>query len=413
VVLVVVDTLRADQLGCYGRKPSLTVNIDAFQRKAVQFDTAIAQAPSTLPSVASILTSAIPQHHGASITRAWPLAQDHLTLAEVLRGRGFVTAAFHGGGQLDATFGLSQGFDVYATPGASDDPDGYVDRFAPSVEAGLAWLEAQRGKRFFLLLHTYECHHPYTPSPSDLAAAEAGGYPGPLPPAIPIALLRSINAGHTAIGPADLDHIRHAHEGEIRSVDRAFGEIVAGLRRLGRYDETLVVFTADHGEEFGEHGKVGWHGHTLFDELLHIPLLVKYPHSWRGGSRLGDQVRGIDIAPAILRCLGVPIPEAFEGRDLSLYVAGGPPPPPYAVSEIDGKGSAIRSREWKWAEGALYDLARDPGETRNVAAEHPGVVRKLRRIRQEIVSEDGMQELDALQVSPELRERLRALGYAE
>jgi arylsulfatase A-like enzyme len=411
VVLVSIDTLRADRLGCYGRRPSLTPSIDAFRQDAVLFEWVIAEAPSTLPSHASIFTSLIPQHHGASVTREMALAPAHLTLTEVLRDRGFSTAAFHGGGQLDAAFGLDQGFEVYKAKGHRPGDASY-DRFLPTVEKGLAWLEPRRQGRFLLFLHTYEAHSPYTPSREGLAALDAG-YQGPLPAEISTDLLAGINTGQTALAPADRLHIEHAYEAEVHSVDAAFATLVEGLRRLGLYDRTLIVFTSDHGEEFGEHGKVGRHGHTLYDELLRIPLLVKYPHSWRSGQALTAQVRGIDIAPTVLVALGMPVPAVFEGSDLTRYAAGGVPPPPYAVSVLDGGGSSLRSPRWKWDRHALYDLSTDPGERVDVSAAYPRVAERLRRKAEELVAKAATIGPVPATLDPALQERLRALGYLD
>ena len=409
VVLVSVDSLRADRLGCYGHRPSVTPSIDAFRRDAVLFELAIAEAPSTLPSHASIFTSLIPQHHGASVIHDTALAPTHLTLTEVLKTHGFSTAAFHGGGQLDVAFGLGQGFEVYKAKGHRGDDASY-DRFLPTVQKGLTWLEQRKQQRFFLFLHTYEAHHPYTPSPADLAALDEG-YRGPLPAWISTDVLSGINTGQTAIGPADLLHIEHAYEAEVHSVDAAFGALVEGLRRLRLYDRTLVVFISDHGEEFGEHGQVGRHGHTLYDELLRVPLLVKYPDSWRSGGTLPAQVRGIDIAPTMLGVLGVSVPAVFEGSDLTRYAAGGAPPPPYAVSALDGGGSSLRSGRWKWDRRALYDLSSDPGERVDVSGAHPTVAENLRRIEEEMVAKGPSVAPVSATIDPDLQEQLQALGY--
>jgi arylsulfatase A-like enzyme len=416
VVLVSVDTLRADRLGCYGREPSFTPAIDAFRKDAVLFEVAIAQAPSTLSSHASLFTSLIPHHHGASMTRRSALAPDHLTLAEVLQAEGFSTAAFHGGGQLDEVFGLDQGFEIYETPGHQPDQplgeEAFSDHFRPTVERALTWLGEESPSRFFLFLHTYEVHHPYTPSPEDLAAVETG-YAGPLPPEISIDLLRGINGGQTPLGPEDLRHIESTYEAELRSVDAAFATLAEGLRRLGLYDTTLIVFTSDHGEEFGEHGTVGWHSHTLYDELLRVPLLVKYPGAWHAGQKLDAQVRLLDVAPTVLGAVGVERPGVFQGANLTHFVSGGPPPSPYALSALDEGATSLRTREWKRIGRELYDLTEDPGETRDVAADNAGVAEKLRRIKVELVTEGpAIGAVDA-PVSPELRERLESLGYVQ
>ena len=416
VILVSIDSLRPDHLGCYGYSEATSPNLDALCRDSVVFRQAIAHAPSTLSSHASLLTSLIPQHHGASVTRMTGLAKDHLTLAEALQSAGFQTASFNGGGQIDALFGLDQGFRVYQSPRPSRDEEAWArdvgdDRFATVVDAARAWLDENRG-RFFLFLHTYEVHHPYRPDPA-FGAALPESYDGPLPGDISIDLLERINAHRLDLTPRDLEHVVHAYDVEIRSVDAALGGLIADLKKRGLYEATLLIVTSDHGEEFGEHGKMGWHSHTLHDELLRVPLIVKFPGSWQAGASLVAQVRGIDIAPTVMSVARLPVPEAFEGADLVRYVAGGERPPPYAIAEIDGGGTAVRSQEWKWDRRALYRLVSDKGETTDVATTYPGMAEKLRRIKQELVSE--ALEVPARAVAPpaDLRERLRALGYLD
>jgi arylsulfatase A-like enzyme len=410
VVLVSIDTLRPDHLGCYGYEKATSPNIDAFRKEAVLFRQAIAHAPSTLPSHASILTSLIPHHHGASIARAKALAPEHVTLAEALRDAGLSTASFNGGGQLDIAFGLGQGFDVYETP-EQGDPTLADVRFAREVEAGLSWIGRRRQPRFFLFLHSYEVHHPYTPTPEAVARLPER-YEGPLPPDVSIELLAAVNSGRRVLTAADRAHVVHAYDREIRSMDDAFGRLVAGLRAAGVYEDALVVFTSDHGEEFGEHGKMGWHGHSLYDELLRVPLLVKFPRSWQAGRTMTAQVRGIDVAPTVLGVAGVEtMPPAFEGQNLVRYVAGEAPPPPPAVAALDGGGTALRSQEWKWVQRTLFDLTADPGETTDVAERHPAVADELRRTKQGLVVEAEAVEGPQAAIDDDLRERLRSLAY--
>ena len=402
VVLVSIDTLRADRLGVYGHRPSVTPAMDALARDAVLFRWAIAQGPSTLVSHASMFTSAVPQHHGASINRHTALVADRPTIAETLRAHGYRTLAFHGGGQLDAVFGMGRGFQRYQVE---------TGRFAVTVDKVLHFLERAHPSRFFLFVHTYQAHHPYTPEPQDLAALDSD-YRGSLPGTISIELLDAINGNQqTPISAADLRHIEHAYEAGVRSVDAAFGGLVLGLKRLGMYDSSLLILTSDHGEEFFEHGKVGTHGHTLYDELLRVPLLVKYPGSWAAGSVLDAQVRSIDIAPTVLASLRLQAPAGFEGEDLTPYVAGGPPPPPFAVSAIDGGGSSLRTPWWKWDRGALYDLRRDPAERSDVSGGNARLATALRLQSERLAAVAA--HARAVTVDPALVERLRALGYVD
>jgi arylsulfatase A-like enzyme len=416
VILVSIDSLRPDHLGCYGYATATSPNLDTLCRDSVVFTQAIAHAPSTLSSHASLLTSLIPQHHGASVTRMVALARDHLTLASALASAGFHTASFNGGGQIDALFGLDHGFQVYQSPRPAHDEEAWArdvgaDRFGTVVAAAGGWLDENRG-RFFLFLHTYEVHHPYRPDPA-FSTLLPESYDGPLPGDISIDLLERINAGRLEATPKDLAHVVHAYDVEIRSVDAALGVLVADLKRRGLYDRTLLIVTSDHGEEFGEHGKMGWHSHTLHDELLRVPLVVKFPGSWRAGTSLDAQVRGIDVAPTVMSVARIAIPPAFEGVDLVRYAGRGERPPPYAIAEIDGGGGGVRSQEWKWDRRSLYRLASDRGETADVARTYPGMAEKLRRIKQALVSEDENASPSTVVPTADLRERLRGLGYVE
>ncbi|HEV7518989.1 MAG TPA: sulfatase-like hydrolase/transferase, partial [Thermoanaerobaculia bacterium] len=196
VILVSIDTLRADHLGSYGYRLPTTPCLDRFRADAVLFAEAVAQASSTLPSHASIFTSMIPQHHGASHTWNLPLADAAVTLTEVLQAEGYRTLAVVGGGQLQPVYGLGQGFDVY-------DDLGEESPFGAVVRRGLDRLAGGGQEPFFLFLHSYEVHHPYTPAPGRLAALDSG-YSGSLPKDISIALLTDINEGRLKIDAADL-----------------------------------------------------------------------------------------------------------------------------------------------------------------------------------------------------------------
>jgi len=412
VVVVSICSLRADHLGCYGYGAPTSPRTDALAREAVVFREAITHAPSTFLAHASLFTSLIPPRHGASFAAGKAMPPQPVTLAEVLKERGFATASFNGGGQLDRVWGLDQGFDVYETPSPAGASPLEVERLEAQVDAAIAWLDRQRDPRFFLFIHTYEVHHGYTPRAADLALFD-GGYRGPLPPAISVELLARVNAGRIRLSPRDLEHVVAAYDGEIRSADRALGRLLDHLRSARLYDRSLIIVTSDHGEEFGEHGGVGRHSHALYDELLRVPLIVKFGGSWRAGGSLDAQVRLIDVAPTILGALALPVPPAFEGSDLLPYVAGGPAPPPYALVALDGGVMALRTPQWKWQQGRLFNLRTDPGESTDVARRFPQVERALRRVKRELVNGAHPGALPKAEVSRELRQRLQALGYVE
>ena len=439
VILVSIDTLRPDRLGCYGNRQPTSPNIDGFAGESVLFAEAIAQAPSTLPSHATMLTSLLPEHHGAFFSRRTPLPASIPTLASELRAAGYRTAAFTGGGQIAPEFGLDRGFDTYGVNvGGSD--------FESAVRAGLGWLEENPGHPAFLFLHTYEVHHPFTPEPALLDIFD-DGYDGPLPVEISKELLHRINTDETAITDRDLAHIVAAYDAEIRSVDSAFGRLLAGLGELALLEDSLLIFTSDHGEEFGEHGVVGWHSHTLFDELLRVPLLIRFPGGRDGGRSIDQQVRLLDLAPTVLATVGVVAPSTFEGVDL-VRVIGGLTTPLPAVSQLDLPVGEIelslRTGRWKlyprralagdpFAEGppplavrlrnllvrwrrpfALFDLQADPGEDRDVVEGRPQVASSLSRTLATLAGARQCPEpVPTVVVDLATEERLRALGYVD
>jgi arylsulfatase A-like enzyme len=411
VVLVSIDTLRPDHLGCYGYTKPTSPEIDRFRKEAVLLRNTIAQAPSTLASHASMLTSLRLQHHGASIAAHSALRPGVFTLTELLRGAGFATASFNGGGQLHKSWGLDRGFDVYES--ATDDSTAEVgeDTLAEQVAKASAWLDRVGDRPFFLFIHTYEVHHPYTPSLERLHQMETG-YSGTLPDRISIRLLEKINSGQRRLDPGDLAHVVAAYDAEIASADAAFGALLQQLRSRRRYDSTLVVLVSDHGEAFGERGKVGWHGDELYDEQLRIPLVIKLPGGRLGGATVESQVRGIDLAPTVLSALGFPVPPEFSGTAIDL-AGGAADHPPWAVAGIDGspRAAAVRTRHWKWYDGRLYDLEHDPRETRDTAERHPDVERDLAGKLVAILRSREFAPTTWVDSTADLKEELKTLGY--
>lgn len=419
VILISIDTLRADHVGAYGYLLPTTPEIDALARDSLRLSSCVAHAPMTLASHASILTSLLPRHHGASIARTTRLADGATTLAEVLDSHGYATASFNGGVQLDAAYGLDRGFDVYESAKPSDaKPEtlaGDEDRLRHGVERTIEWL-SETPSPFFVFLHSYEIHHPYTPDAETLALFDSD-YAGPLPDHISVELLERINAGEQTLSEADLAHVVHTYDAELRSADAAVGRLVAYLKRTDRYDDTLIVLTSDHGEEFGDHGQVGWHAHTLYDELLLVPLIIKFPGSQLAGVVDAAQARGIDVAPTVLAALGIDAPEGFAGRDLAAAKAAGDAVRP-AISMHDVPGDAplfaVRAGRWKLRRvGAekLFDLVADPSEQTNVANRFPQRAAELRRQGFRLLEEREKPEDVAAVLRTETEQQLRELGY--
>ena len=413
VILLSIDTLRADHLGAYGYAKPTSPTIDHFAAQGIVFARPSAQAPSTLLSHAAIFTAQIPQHHGASHVRFLPLAESAVTLTEVLAAQGFATVSFNSGGQLDRAFGLGQGFEIYEKG---------PDPFEWAVQQSESWLtaRAQRGddRPFFLFLHTYEVHHPYTPSPQDFALFADPNYRGALPKGISVEWLERLNQRQRRPSPEDLAYIEAAYDGEIRSVDRGFGRLLEILRQRQLLESTVIVVTSDHGEEFEEHGRVGWHSHSLYEELLWVPLIFRLPDARFAGARPLQRVRSIDIAPTLLDLLGLPPQPSFDGRSLlPLMSPGGQLEELPAIAFRDNaqgeKFESLAFRRYKWNEGKLFDLEADPAEKTDLAANERATCDQLAaELRRRVEGRRALLPGQGVELEEETRERLRSLGYA-
>jgi arylsulfatase A-like enzyme len=378
VVVYLVDTLRADHTGPYGYPRNTTPHLTAFARDAVVFEQAIAHASWTKPSVASLMTSLLPGQHRAVQLRD-PLDASHPTLAEMMHGKGYATGAAIANSVIyGAESSFDRGFDYFAgLHGEGDRPSKLVNADVV-VDAALAWLDTRRGLATFLYVHTMDPHVPYAPPPPFDMMFE----PHPAP-------------GHPAADPRtdykeplDRERMIAQYDGDIAYGDREFGRFVQGLKARGLYERALVVFLGDHGEEFLDHGD--WlHGRSVFDELVHIPLLVKFPGQRDAGRRVAPQVREVDILPTVLENQGLPVPAPplIAGRPLQRVLAGSASPIP-AVSEISHRGfvaHGIRTEADKYirrfspVEDELYfDLVHDPKETKTILGSAPERVRTLR-----------------------------------
>jgi arylsulfatase A-like enzyme len=378
VVVYLVDTLRADHTGTYGYARETTPALDAFAQEAVVFDNAIASASWTKPSVASLLTSLPPGQHRAVQLRD-RLDDSLVTLAEMLRAKGYSTGAAIANSVIylpEAHF--DQGFDYFEGLHGEDDRPSKIVEAAPVVDRALAWVEARAGLPTFLYVHTMDPHVPYTPPPPFDRRYEpppADGHPGQDP-----------RTDYKE--PLDRDRLMAQYDGEIAYGDREFGRFVAGLKSLGVYDDALLVFLADHGEEFLDHGK--WlHGRSVFDELVRVPLLVKLPGGRDAGRRVAQQVQLVDVLPTVLESQGLPVPAApaVTGRPLQTVLRGGAVETP-ALSEISHRGivaHGLRTNRDKYirrfspeTDELYFDLTRDPREQRSILGSSPERERYLR-----------------------------------
>jgi arylsulfatase A-like enzyme len=423
VLLYVVDTLRADHLGCYGYAADTSPHIDALAAESVVFTQAIAQASWTTPATASIMTGRDPTGHG--VTRLGQgIRSDVPTLAEVLRGEGYRTGGFVTSANVMGELGFGRGFEEYRYfPERNTRPSMQLP--ADELHAHvLPWLHRRDDRPFFLYVHATDPHAPYL-APARLRErfhAPDGGSP-PEEAAALLPLLRKDPSQRT---PDNLARLVSLYDAEIAFVDENFGSLVRELTRLGLWDRTLVVLVADHGEELHDHGGFE-HGHALYEEQTRIPLIARLPGGRGGGRRLSSLARQVDIAPTILAQLGVSPPAGMHGRSLPLDGEGGwPVREAFTQTTLGGvERSAVVTGAWKVISGAardpvgfeVYDLRTDPEERDDLAARAPVVLGYGKQLLAEWTTSaprrqhDGEDGIEQPAMSPEARKRLEALGY--
>lgn len=393
VILISVDTLRADHLGCYGYRALPTPHIDAMEEGATQFFNVNSQVPLTLPSHVSLLTSTYPFSNGVE-DNGGILAQGAVTLASLLRFRGYRTAAFIGGFPLDRRFGLEQGFDFYDSPfnlsSQQDLDQDEVKRPAGEVtQAARQWLQENSDHPFFLFLHLYDLHKPYS------------------------------------LTPEMRDRFRdREYDAVLSYVDAALGDFWRFLAAKGLVDKSLIIFLSDHGESLGEHGE-RTHGYFIYESTLRVPLIIHWP---RGTSHFPSRVDFstglIDVAPTVLQFLGVPAPPQFQGRSLFEMLDGKTPPAPREVyseslyAHYHYGCAALRSLrlgEYIYInapEPELYDLANDPDERFNLYARMASLDlayrERLQKLRSRFSSPSHAQPSA---VTPDVARALSSLGY--
>lgn len=391
VLIITIDTLRADHLGCYGFSLARTPAIDKLAAEGVRCADAIAAAPITMPSHSSIFTGLFPPAHGVRDNGAYALGDDAVTLAERLRTAGYTTHAFVSALVLNRRYNLDQGFETYDDDlWAEDDPKLFMirERQAPkTADRFLAWFDRwDQDKPFFTWVHFFDPHQPYHPSPADAALA-----PSP-------------------------------YDAEIAGVDREIGRIVERLRSRRVLDDTLLIVTADHGESLGEHGEKT-HAIFVYDATLHVPLILRYPRKL--DARVYDApVRSVDIMPTVLGILGLPGDRPTDGRDLGDAFRGEKtePLPQYSESLLSEVGFgmaplfAIRSGGYKYIRAPrpeLYDLRNDPRELHNLQPQLPRVARKLDAELGRMIADSSGRAVKAAAspMTKETEESLRALGY--
>ncbi|MCK4341943.1 MAG: sulfatase-like hydrolase/transferase [Phycisphaerae bacterium] len=388
VLLITLDTTRADHLGCYGYKEAETPALDALAASGVLFEQAFVQVPLTLPSHASLLSGTYPISNGIRVNAGGVLGQDLPTLAEEFKKRGYRTGAFIAAWVLDSSFGLARGFDHYDDQigGGRDSSKDVRERRADDVcNRALAWLDEQPDRAFFAWVHFFDPHYPYDPPQ---------GY---------------------------RERFADPYDGEIAFMDTQVRRLVDWLDAKQLRERTLIVVVGDHGEAFGEHDEPQ-HGLFIYDTTLHVPMFFSFPSRIPVGQRIAAGARLIDVMPTVLELLGWALPAELEGESLAGACRTGEAffLPAYGETQyprIRFGWAPLRcliTEQWKYIEAPipeLYDRAADPEELYNVIGQQPEVARELRAELAEVVFEMTPRKAGAVDLSAEAVANLESLGY--
>src|SRR6266516_2491729 len=394
VIVITIDTLRPDHLGCYGYKQIRTPNIDALAADGIRFERAYTPVPVTLPSHTVIFTGTYPLYSGMHDFAANTLNPTQPTLASVLKEHGYVTGAVVASAVLDSRFGLNRGFDFYydhfdfnrlqeSNIDEMERPGNVV------ADVTLDWLSKNYQKKFFLWMHLYDPHFPYRP-PS----------------------------------PYSEEYKDRPYDGEIAFADSQVGRLIRFLKDKGLYRNTLIVLSGDHGESLGEHGEKT-HGFFIYNATLHVPLIIHLPGGMHAKT-VANLVNLADLMPTVLAALNIQIPAQVQGQSLlplmspkkednarSLYAETFLPRLHFNWSELRG----VETETYHFIDAPkpeLYDLRKDPGETHNLFADKKAVAEEMRvRLAKLIQQYTAGQELaEKTGLDPVLMERLKSLGYA-
>jgi arylsulfatase A-like enzyme/Tfp pilus assembly protein PilF len=393
VILITIDTLRADRVGCYGYKNAQTPNLDRLAGEGVRFAQAFTPVPITLPAHASLFTGQFPMATGMHDFSGNKLATGSVTLARILREQGYTTAAFIGSAVLDSRFGLNQGFDTYFDYfDFSRLADGNLDQMERPgdqvMDEALGWLKRNPRRPIFLWVHLYDPHHPY-------AAPEPFG-----------SRFRA-----------------NPYDGEVAFADAQVGRLFDYLRERRMYDPAVIALLSDHGEGLGEHDEKT-HGFFIYNSTLQIPLILKIPGL--PPRVVEEEVSLVDVLPTLLQALKLPVPSSVQGRSLMSAMLGRPGGASsnlYAESYLPllhfhwSQLRALQSRGWKFIEAPkpeLYDLRNDPGERKNLFDSQRARANEMRErlhgLMRRFTPAAGPEPEKEL-TDPALYERLRSLGY--
>jgi len=415
IILISIDTLRRDHLGLYGYAKEVSPFLDTMSSEAAVFDRAIAQAPYTVTSHMTMMTSLWPRVHQI-LTADYQdrLSTKWLTLPQIFKARGYMTAGFTGGGQVSAVFGFDRGMDVYDYRGGKSEI---------TFQKAIRWMRKTQGNPFFLFLHTYGPHMPYSPPPPYDTIFDAD-YAG--------SIAEWTEENVVITDPELFKRIVDLYDGEIRYVDSQIQRLIQYLKDEELYANTMIIVTSDHGEEFMEHGAMAYHSHTLYNELLLVPLIIKFPEGQWRGRRIPDPVALTDLMPTVLNYLELPLPAYCQGESLVAYLNGKSAPNKkrrifserIAIRDNPRVDVSVQTLSEKYYQKVLFtdeyfDLVNDPEEMDSLLdRQKKKASHLLKRIREYFSvntdlakwgfeSERGRRQV----MDEETVEKLKALGY--
>ncbi len=428
VILVSIDSLRADRMSLHGHTRETSPAMTQLARDGVYFEAARSTTSWTLPSHMSILTGRSLLGHGV-VSDDRRLSADVPTLAESFSMAGYRTGGIVSAPYVESRYGFNRGFDHYddSTVSFATNNESYKSVTAPLLnKTAVKWIEESADDPFFLFLHYWDVHYDFAPGPPYDTMFDPD-YEGDVDGTD----FYFSKAVHANMAPRDLEHVLALYDGEIRLVDDHIGKLRAALERLGVADRTIIVVTSDHGDEFFEHGRKGHH-RTLYEEVLHVPLIVYVPHMEMAVESIADNASTIDIMPTVLGLTGLDQPSGLEGVDFTDVMTGTAPVPDRTVfgelyrkgslivevAAIDEKSKVIHHFNHRSLES--FDLASDPGERSalsNVEGETPRVLGLMAdwltarwRTFDGRLQRDGV---ESLQLDQHNEDALRALGYIE
>lgn len=413
LILISVDTLRADRLGCYGEERPTSPHLDRLAAEGVLFEDAMTTSPWTLPSHASLLTGRYPSRHGM-LYYTQKKAEGVPVLAEPFQAAGFATACIVNTLYLSKRYGLQAGFRDHAMFDGLQTTEAREP--SPVAENAMHWIREHKDGPFFTFLHFYDVHSSYASEPR---FEEAFVRPSTSGAEGTTRFLMAVRDGTASFDAADADYVEDLYVAGIRQMDEVLGRLVAFLDEEGLADDTVVVVTADHGEEFLEHGGV-MHGTNHFQELMHVPLILRGP-GLPAGVRVATPVSLVDVAPTLLALFGLP-PIESDGVDLAPLWRGGSIDDRLLFGEADQNNEepdtlrSIRHGKWKYVydrlsgEAELYDLEADPQELTNVIDAHP---KRAKRYAAELTRHlaGTVTGEQAAEFTDEERASIEALGY--